>query len=235
MKHPHVFCRLEATDKIYDARDYQIHQERQRPTLGYFELEEPVEKDSLVILELGYLGKAFRNTVLKVTSCSQVAKDTFDVVAIESIREMLDAPFIDQLMGVTLEAALKQICRRMGLTFRSQGTPPRTKPKNLVFLSTIRNALDQLWEVFELTDARWMTNLITNEFVFLPRGRFETEAFEFPMEYFKRETANGLEMEIIPMLKPYTPVIWREEERIIDIVRLDKKTGTCFIGFAEAA
>lgn len=235
MTHPHVFCRLESKTGIYVAREVELHMERQRPTLGYFELEEPIEKDSLVVLELGYLSRAFRLTALKINSCAQVAEKTFDVVATEAVKDVLSVSYVDQLKGVTLESALKQICRHLGITFKIQGTMPGTKPRNLIFLSTVRNALDQLWQVFGLSGERWMINLLSRELVFLPNGKFETEAIDIPMDYFKRETAGGLEMSIVPMLTPYVPVVWRQTERIIDISRMNSKTGTQFISFAEAA
>ncbi|MBU2514511.1 hypothetical protein KJ966_24565 [bacterium] len=234
MKHPHVFCQLDTLDRIYTAKEYELHQERQRPTLGYFELEEPIAKDSLVILELGYLNKAYRITVLKVTSCSQVGQNTYDVVAIEATRSLLDAAYVDQLVGVTLESSLKRISRHIGLKLKVQGVRTTTKTKTLWFLDSIRNALDQVWLVFELKQARWMINLFTSELVFLPLGKLEGDPLEIPMDYFKRETAGGIEMEIVPLLKPYAPVIWRGEEKIVDVSRINSKTGTQFISFAEA-
>ncbi len=233
MDHPNIVCYLETLDKMYHTQSYDIHQERQRPTLVKAELEEPIKKDVGSILELGYLGKADRITLLKTLSCSQEADETFQVVALEAVRDMLDAEYIDQLAGVDLAATLKAIAQRIQLSFKIAGTAPTSKPKNLIFLSSIRNALDQVWQVFELTEARWLINLLTKELVLLPRGKFEVTPEAIPMKYFKREIDNGIEMNIIPQLRPYTPVLWRGQEEIIDIVRMNSKTRTMFVTFAE--
>ncbi len=235
MPHPHVFCRLETQDQIYVAEEFDIHQERQRPTLAVLELEEPIELGVSAILQFGYLNRGYRVTVMRVISCSQIAKKTYDVVCLGAVRDILEAKFIDQLVGVDLAGSLQCISDKIGLQYKSVGNAPQTKAKSIIFLSTVRNALDQIRQIFKFDRARWLMNLLTQELLFLPEGKFETESNEIPMSYFKQETTGGIELEIVPMLRPYVPVKWRENEEIVDIARLNSKTGTLFLTFAEKA
>jgi|GEM_PF-5731263 len=233
MTHPYVFCRLETTDRIYEATGFEIHQERQRPTLVQLTLEEPIAKDATAILQMGYLGRAYRMTVLKVISCFEIAKETFDVVAIEPVRQILDAEYLGQLQGADLVSALKSITALFGFPLKFGGMVPVTRPKNMIFLGTIRNALDQLWEVFELKQARWAMPLLKQEFQFLGDGKFSIPPQEIPMDYFRQETEGGIELNIVPMFRPYVPVLWRGTPEIIDIARIDSLTRSMFITFAD--
>ncbi len=235
MDHPYVFCRLETTGKIFEATEYSVHSERQRPTLVQLTLSEPVEKDVSAILQMGYLGQAYRLAVLKIVSCFEIAKETFDVVAIEPMRQILDAPFLDQLQGADLVSALKSITARFGFKLKFAGAPPVTKPQNMIFMGTIRNALDLLWEVFELDRQRWAMPLLKEEFHFLESGKFDIQPQEIQMDYFRQETDGGIELNIVPMYRPYTPMIWRGTEEIIDIARINSLTRSMFITFADKA
>jgi hypothetical protein len=235
MDHPYVFCRLETKSGIFEATDYSVHSERQRPTLLTLTLSEPIEKDVGCILQMGYLGRAYRMTVLKVLSCFEVAPETFDVVAIEPVRQILDAEYLGQLQGADLVSALKSITALFGFKLKFGGAVPVTKPKNMIFMGSIRNALDQIWEVFELKHQRWAIPLLKEEFHFLANGKFEIEPQEIPMDYFRQETDGGIELNIVPMYRPYTPVIWRGTEEIIDIARINSLTRSMFITFADKA
>ncbi len=233
--HPYVYCRLETRDKIYEVTDYQIHQERQRPTLAKMTLKEPIEKGINVILQVGYLNTVYRITFLKTLSCSQIAKETFDVVALEPVRQILDVEFTEQIRGVNLESSLKSIAATVGFSLKTQGAPLLTKPQNMMFIGSIRNALDQVWQVFELDQARWAMMLLKQEFHLLTAGKFIASPVEIPMDYFKQEFEGGVETNIVPMFRPYTPVIWNGTEEIIDIARTDSKTRSMFITFADKA
>ena len=233
IKHPYIFCRLETKERLYTVDDYQIHLERQRPILGSLTIKEPIERDNIGVLQLGFQKNVYRTTALRVVSCAQIAEKTFDVLALEPLREILDLEYIEQLQGVDLISALRTITKKLNLTFKVLGIPPVTKPKNLIFLETIRNAFDQLWQIFEQTDARWFINLMTQEFIFLPEGKFPIPAVKIPMDYFKSEFDGGIEINIVPMFRPFTPVTWRDQEEIIDIARIDSKTRSMSITFAE--
>lgn len=235
MDHPYVFCRLETADRIYDVKEYEIHQERQRPTLAQLTLEEPIETDAVCILQLGYLKQGYRMTVVRIISCFEIAAETFDVVAIEPVRDILDAEYINQLHGADLVSALKSIVSEFDFSLKYGSNLQTTKPQNMMFMGTVRNALDQLWEVFELTAHRWVMLMLKQEFHLLVDGKLDIEAQEIPMDYFRQETEGGLELNIVPMFRPHTPVIWRETEEIIDIARINSLTRSMFITFADKA
>ena len=232
MNHPHVFCRLETIEGIFDADTYMVHLERQRPTLGIFELYEPVQPDTPVILNLGFLGQVNRICSLWVQSCSEMAPKTFKVIALEPVRQLLDLKYTDQLTAADLISALRRIADFIKLPLEIIGPPPATRPQNLVFLGNIRNALDQLWQVFQLKNARWCINLNKKKLQILAQGKFEIDPVEIPLDYLKTEFDGGIEMNIIPNLRPYTPVIWRGSEETVDIARINGKTGSMFITFA---
>ncbi len=103
--------------------------------------------------------------VVKILSCSQIAVKTFEVVCLEAVKNILESKFVDFVAGVDLIGVLKIIGDQIGLEYRQSGNAPQTKPKSMIFLSTVRNALDQIWQIFELDRAHWLMNLMTREFL----------------------------------------------------------------------
>jgi hypothetical protein len=229
---PFVFGFIESKSGLYECETFEVHLERQRPALIQASVKEPMVPGESVIFEMGYLGKMNRHTLATVESCSQKAPETFVVTLLEPVRQILSKPLIKQYAEVKLETVLRDIASGTGLDFVKKGVF-ESELENLILLDTIRNALDQCWSIYECETARWAIDLLTKRFLFLAEGKLPGEPVEIPIDYFKSEFDNGVVINILPSLKPYTPVIWRDEEKIIDIVRINNKSKSMYLTFAS--
>ena len=232
MEHPFIFSYLQTKNGFFKTREYEIHQERQRPTFAKLLLDEPIEKGILAGLDLVYNQNRRPLTIVEIISCSKRAEESYEVKALEISHKLLKADFGEQLAVVNSTTCLQKIASQFGLKLQVEGTLDSKYRTSPMFMGSVRNALDQVWQIFELDEARWLINPLTKTLKILASGQFLTKGQAID-RYFIKEQDGGIETKIIPMLRPYTPILYQDEEKVVDIVRLNSKTNSSFITFAE--
>lgn len=227
--YPAVHARFDIKGRSYELLDYEITLERQRPAGGEFTTKEPLPTGA-GIFSLGFLGSLYPVASLNVLSSSQVEDERFENDCIEPVRMILDAPFVTQVLNVNAMGALKKIASELGFKFKAE-VQHSSRTRSPIFFGTIRNALDQIWEIYGLSEKRWHIDLM-NQVIYLLGSALDVEPTELVVEYIKEENDLGVEMEILPRMIPFIPVQHRGEIKIVDVVRFDGKSKSMFLEWA---
>lgn len=232
MNYPKISGRLDNESGSYEPLNFRLLLERQRPALLEFELEEPIEIGTTAIFSMGFENILDPITPLKIIECGQLEPELFRGYAIDPLRYFLDSSFNFQATRMNLTDCLKQLCSEFNFKFVNKCQGLSQDQNNLIFLSTVRNALDQLALIYGLEKERWHLDFLTGEFFLLP-GQFSGEAVELDLRFFKGETEDGLEFNIIPNLKPFHLLKWRDKDQVIDNIVFDSDLESMFIEFIE--
>jgi hypothetical protein len=228
---PKTLCRFDVRGLSYDTTDYEITLERQ--TSGYAKIwtEEPIEVGVNGLLSLGVRDSLSPVSMFGVLHSYQVQDDLFESILIEPIHKILNANFFYQGLQVTWSEVYQRIAQKAGLSFVNLTEDDGTT-KSVFLPYKVRNCLDQVHEIFGITENRWRIDLVNQRLQATP-GFFDMEPVELPVELLLEEVENGAIFKTIPLLRPYVPAIWADEECIIDQCVFDGKKKTVTVVFEE--
>lgn len=227
---PAVHARFDSRDGRLKVLDYEIILERQRPAVATFVVEAPLAPQTAGLFSLGY-DRLTPLTALVVESNAQVRPDRFEIEANDPLRQFLDAPYSGQALYVKMGGMLKRVCNDLGWGLHLGEVNLPQKVASPVFFGTLRNALDQIWAVYEPGAVRWWVDTMEQKFYLFDPN--EGRAAELPAAFVKEETEGGVEMNILPQMRPFVAVRHRGERRVVDQVRFDGKRQSMFLEFAE--
>lgn len=220
--HPVITGVLDNGTNAYILEDYQIEMERQRPTYAELYTDEPVDTEKTALVSLGFEKALSKLSILNLLDCEQIHPGLFRTVGIEPVRQFLDADFHKQLIRNTLNQAFQALAGQFGLTFEDRTSTPRAERHSPIFLSTVRNALDQIRRVYGLESERWHLDLINEKLLLLP-GQYIGDPVDLDKNLFVEENEDGVEFKIMPQMRPFIPFTWRNQNKVVDRVVFDKK------------
>jgi len=222
MKTPNpIEITVEVKGASFVARDYLITLERRAAPLVEVWTDEPVAMGSEALVYTTFLKETAPYVDFVVNRFAQVSQTSFMASGEGLARLALDSPFCERLLRADLNSCLAAVAEALGLTFVPM-TPVVTFPMDWLFLSTVRNAFDQLWRDYELTGVRWHLDFLGGKLLLLP-ALLPGLPIEID-ELAQSETEKGIITDILPNLRPFLPVSYRGETRVIDKVVLNGKT-----------
>jgi len=234
MYYPKITARIENARAAYLTTAFRVEQERQRNTLVEFQIEEPIDTAESAILSMGFENELSEKCVLRVLECNQINPHLFECLAVDPSFFIYQADYIFQGTRLTVDEALTKIATAFGFTFMNLSKKMIYKRHNLNFLSTVRNALDQIMSIWGLSDLRYHFDTLRQRLYLLP-GKLDTAPFELDMTYFIEENPdNGPEFRVLPNMSPFTPVIWKGEEMVVDNVVFDGESDSMFLQLEAA-
>ncbi len=221
MEHAHIEGRYENKTHSYLLKDYEITMERQRPTDALFYTTEPVDTSQPGLISIGYDGKLFEKSILRVSKCQQLGAELYENKAIEPVRDVFDQDYKGHEIKVTYIEAMRRLASKFGFTFVNKSSRSFSQRENLILLNTVRNALDQFRDIYHLKQERVRVDLIRKE-IQLIDARINDEAVELAQVHFNEESDGEIEYKPIPDMEPYILVKHREKESIVDKVTFSK-------------
>jgi len=211
---------LETEKGSFVAEDYLVTMERRRATLIEIWLKEPVPIKTLAAVFITTLGRVSPICDARTITHAQIGANCHYVKAVGLSRLMLDRPFHKRIMQADHAGVLKEIASSFSFEFVDQ-SGFQSEAKDWVFLSSVRNAFDQIWDAYDITKERWHLDVIGKRLILLPE--IIGDAVELNQEFIIEESEDGVIYPIIPNLRPFVPVRHREKDWIIDSVTLDGK------------
>jgi len=227
-----VFGRLDLPTASYQAVDFKLDLERQRAGLLSLTTKEPVEVGANAIFSIGRGSELVTALGLKVLGCYQIAPGLFEIDAVGAARLLLDLPFVGQLRNLTAEMVLAKIASTLGLGFVSFCLPIAAMPRDMVFLGSVRGALDQVAQCFGFERERWALDTVGKKLLLLP-GAVPGLPIPITPEYIREERVGGLEMAILARMRPFLSVTHRGQVQVVDRVTFDSKRQTMFLSWAD--
>ncbi len=229
LKYPVITGRVENEDAAFLLKSYKITMERQRPTIIEFDIEEPINSDKTALLSLGFENELSETCGLRILECNQIAPDLFECMAIDPAYYILNSEYNDHGTRLSFEEVMGNLAANFGLTLDIRTTETIYKRHNLVFLSTVRNALDQIFDIYKVQNWRYHFDTLNQKLFVLP-GKLSVDPIEMEMEYFLEENPEkGLEFRIKPNMRPFIPVLWRGQERVVDTLEFNSETESMFL------
>ncbi|MDT8447351.1 MAG: hypothetical protein RRB13_10715 [bacterium] len=212
---------LKGTKGHFYPERFELTLERCRPARLKVETVEPAKDESAYTLAIGdRFGLATYCPMLLVEEC-QLAADRFESFYIEPLRYLLDRPFPRQLLGVSYLEVYRALAKSWQMGFSVQGTLPKERPENLLFMGNCRNSLDQTHLIFGLGPARWQLDWELMTLNLLGDGAFSKQAVTLDTSLYRSETSEGLQLNPVAGLRPYTRVQWLGKEEVVDRLIFD--------------
>ncbi|MCP4691990.1 MAG: hypothetical protein GY859_28350 [Desulfobacterales bacterium] len=232
INYPPTTARVENTSAAYVPSDWLITLERQRPAVAEFTIDQPIETADTALFSLGLDGNLVPCCALRILECDQIAADAFECLAVDPLRAMLDAPYFYQGTRVTLDEVLKSLAGSYNLSYANHTGKVPIEKQNPVLISTVRNALDQIADIYKTDTARWHIDFAKGVMALLP-GKIPAPAVELPLNLFIEENLDrGPEFNVLPQMRPFTPLRWRDRDKTVDRVIFDSKTDSMFLKLA---
>jgi len=230
LKHPAITARIDNSKCAYLLKSYNIMMERQRPTIAEFSIDEPIDIAETAFLSLGFENELKEKCSLRILECNQITPHLFECLGIDPCYYILNDGFNDHGTRLSFKEALTKITSKYGLTLDIRTDKEVYKRQNLIFLGTVRNALDQIMIIYKVTDWRYHFDLLNNKLYILP-GKLPVDPVELGTEYFLEENPEkGLEFKIFPEMSPFVPITWRGKVQIVDSVEFDSEDESMFLG-----
>jgi len=190
--------------------------------------KEPLAKDDPVVFYLEGFGRRWRMGGGLVESSKQLAQGQGFYSLIYGLEgRILGQPVTGQLLNLDRVAGHAGVAAMGLLAFQSLVTPG-AEIKSLVLYGSLRNALDQLRLCYSLTAERWHIDVQKKTLILTP-GRLPGTPLTTEIVLLKEETEEGLEMGIVPSVRPFLSWLHRNELLVVDKVIFDQKRQSMFV------
>ena len=200
---------------MYECLEWKLEMERQRSAVAEFITTEVIDVEQVGVFLMGphhqasEFSQLVKKNVMKIVRCEQEEEHRFSCLAVEASTHFFEADFHQQMDRATLNDVLTQLGTSLELTFVNQSQNTSSERHNWRFMSTVRNALDQVIQGYGLEKERIRINLLDSTLE-LNDGVFSISSVELPMTHFVSEQEDFVRFAIVENMLPFVPVnLWR--------------------------